>query len=64
MIYTWWELSLMPGEGWIVRRFTKRNTLWARCEWECDRLVWQEAMDVLDSDSTWWILQQALALGD
>ena len=64
--YTWWELTLMPGEGWIVRRFTKKGTLFATCVVEYERLTHGEAMDVLDFDSSWFVVQSALseALGD
>jgi len=61
VVYTWWELTLMPGEGWVVRRFTRKGTLFARCEVEYDRLTRGEAIDVLDADSSWFLEQQLLA---
>jgi len=62
MTYTYWTLSLMPGEGWIVRRMVKRGTLFARCTVEYGRLTYSEAMDVLDSDCSDAILAE-LELG-
>lgn len=52
MHHVWWQVSFMPGEGVIVRRFEKRGSLFGRCTVEYTRLTHREAMDVLDADST------------
>jgi len=52
MDHTYWTLTLMPTEGWIVRRWVKKGTLFARVEVEYGRLTHAEAMQVLDDDST------------
>lgn len=52
MTWTWWTLTLMPYEGWIVTRFEKHNQQFARPVEVYDRLTRAEAMQVLDDEST------------
>ena len=59
MTYTYWTVSLMPGEGWSVHRMVKRGTLWAREEVCYDRLIASERDQVLDDDSA-FVLGRAL----
>jgi len=61
MTYTYWTLTLMPGDGWIVRRMVKPGMCFARCEVEYGRLTRDEALDVLDSDSTTVLLGALLS---
>ena len=59
MEYVWWTTTLMPGEGWIVRRWEKVGTRFATCAVEYDRLVYAEALQVLEDDLTWCILNSS-----
>lgn len=52
MDYVWWELSLLPPHGWIVRRFVRRGSLFGACEMEYERLTRREADDVLEAELT------------
>lgn len=53
MDYRFWTLTLFPGAGWCVVRWVKHGTLFAVQEATYDRLTRSEAIDVLDSDSSW-----------
>ncbi len=58
--HTYWLLRYERDRGFKVLRMVKRGTLFARCEWECDCLTYEEAMDVLDADSTWVLESEIL----
>lgn len=58
MHYTYWTLTLMPMEGWVVRRMVKKSTLFAEVEEEYWGLTRSEASDVLEWDSS-YVLEQA-----
>ncbi len=60
--HIYWQLRYEVNQGFKVRRMLKEGTLFARCVWECDRLTYEEAMDVLDADSTWVIESELLRL--
>lgn len=53
MDHYWWQVTLMPGEGWIVRRMHKRANLWPECEVEYRSLTAQERDQVLEEEVGW-----------
>jgi len=60
MDYYYWTLELVPTVGWTVKRWRKRRNLWAVIELQYDGLMHNEAIDVLDADSSYVLLTLAL----
>jgi len=61
MDHYYWTLTLVPTEGWVVRRMRKRANLWPTAEVVYDRLMHHEALDVLDYDSSYVLVTLALS---
>jgi len=57
MEHVYWTLTLMPTEGWIVRRYNRQGRRRGRLIVEYTRLTYNEALQVLDDDSTDAILE-------
>lgn len=57
MEHIWWDYTYDPVANEVtVRRWRQRGNLRAEVTYCCDRLTWDEAIDVLDADARSFLL--------